>query len=225
MIKRIQKQIKKVARSSGFKSQSARVTAGLLRDWVILTLNRAWEGGVIQDVQTMVLEVLVTLTRCDLEEEDYDPYDGFNRPSGPLDPGFAGKGLGEAGSVHVPLDIWNKHAPMSLRWALDALPDQGETKDPGLAALAHRMCEDGLIHRDEEGTKSCLKAFAKAKNAEKGALIANLPVLNSPLVKPLPFPLPSLSNLGPCSAYASTWAFLYFSQSLIYQKCTRRVNS
>ena len=88
-------------------------------------------GGVIQDVLAVVLEVLVTLTRCDLEEEDYDPYDGSDTPSSPLDLGIAGKGLGEAESVHVPLDIWNEHAPMSLRWALDALPDQGETRDRG----------------------------------------------------------------------------------------------
>ena len=58
------------------------------------------------------------------------------------------------------------------------------------------MCEDGLIHRDWEGGKSCLKAFTMAKNAKKGAPIADLRALNSLLVKPLPFPLPSLSNLG-----------------------------
>ena len=96
----------------------------------------------------VVLEMLVTLTRCDLEEEDYDLYDGSNRPSGPLDPNIAGRGLGEAGSVHALFDIWKKHAPTSLKWALDELPDQAETRDPGLAALAHRMCEDDIIHRD-----------------------------------------------------------------------------
>ena len=71
----------------------------------------------------VVLEMLVTLTRCDLEEEDYDPNDGLDRPQGPLDPSIATNGLDEAGSVHVPYDIWQKHAPTGLRWALTNLLD------------------------------------------------------------------------------------------------------
>ena len=155
MIKRIKKQTKTVALSNGFKPQSAQVTVGLLRDWVILTLNWAWEGGVVQEVLTVVPGMLVTLTKCDLEEEDYHPYDGSDRPQGPLDPSVAANGLGEAGVVPVPCDIWNKHAPTGLKWALDELPHQGETRDQGLAALAHKMCADSLIHRDCEGGKSC----------------------------------------------------------------------
>ena len=138
----------------------------------------------------------MTLTRCDIDEEDYDPYDGTDRPNGPLDPGVAANGLGEAGCVPVPPDIWEKHAPKGLEWALRQIPDQGCTWDPGLAAMAERMCADGLLNRDLQGGPSNLKAFAKPKNATKGALIADLRALNALLPKPLPFALPSLSELG-----------------------------
>ena len=196
MIKRIQKMIKKVSKSAGFRSQKTQVTAGLLRDWAVITLNRSWEGGTIHETLPIVLEILVTLTRCDIDEEDYDPYDGTDRPNGPLDPGVAANGLGEAGCVPVPPDIWEKHAPKGLEWALRQIPDQGCTWDPGLAAMAERMCADGLLNRDLQGGPSNLKAFAKPKNATKGALIADLRALNALLPKPLPFALPSLSELG-----------------------------
>ena len=138
----------------------------------------------------------MSLTRCELDEEDYNPYDGTNRPNGPLDPGVAANGLGEAGCVPVPIDIWEKHAPLSLGWALQNLPDQGGTWDAGLGAMAERLCADGVLSRDTDGGPSNLKAFAKPKNASKGALIADLRAFNSLLPKPLPFALPSLSDPG-----------------------------
>ena len=196
MIKRIQKMIKKVAQSPGSKSQRNEVTAGLLRDWFPITLNRAWEGGIVQETLPLILEIFVTLTRCDLDEEDYDPYDGTNRPSGPLDPGVAANGLGGAGCVPVPMDIWEKQAPLNLGWALQTLPNQGGIWDAGLGAMAERLYADGLLSRDTNGGPSNLKAFAKPKNATAGALIADLRALNSLLPKPLPFALPSLSSLG-----------------------------
>ena len=36
-----------------------------------------------------------------LAKEEYDPYDGVGRPSGPLDPEIGAKGLGVAGNVPV----------------------------------------------------------------------------------------------------------------------------
>ena len=196
MIKTIQKMLKKVSKSAGFRSQKTQVKAGLLQDWAVITLNRSREVGTIHETLPIVLEILVTLMRCDIDEEDYDPYDGTDRPNGPLDPGVAANGLGEAGCVPVPPNIWEKHAPTSLEWALRQIPDQRCTWDPGLAAMAERMCADGLLNRDLQGGPSNLKAFAKPKNATKGALIADLRALKSLLPKPLPFALPSLSELG-----------------------------
>ena len=143
--------IKKVSKSAGFRSQKTQVTAGLLRDWAVITLNRSWEGGTIHETLPVVLEILVTLTRCDIDEEDYDPFDGTDRPNGPLDPGVAANGLGEAGCVPVPPDVWEMHAPKSLEWALRQIPNQARTWDPGLAAVAERMCADGLLNRDLKG--------------------------------------------------------------------------
>ena len=82
----MQQAIRKVVRSPGFSFQAQKTTAGLLRGWVLLTLNRAWEGGVFLQMVTVVMEVLITLTRTDLEELEYDPYDGVERPPGRLDP-------------------------------------------------------------------------------------------------------------------------------------------
>ena len=53
-----------------------------------------------------------------LAEEEYNPYDGEEQPSGPLDPKIGAKGLGMSGSVPIPPGIWQKHAPLSLDWAL-----------------------------------------------------------------------------------------------------------
>ena len=86
--------------------------------------------------------------------------------------------------------------PLCLDWALWYLPDQGETSDVGLAALAARMCQDGVIGPDPDGGPSSFRAFAKPKHASKGALIADLRALNSLLVQPLLDRLPSLSQLG-----------------------------
>ena len=92
--------------------------------------------------------MLKVLALEDLDEEDYDPYDGTPCPAGHLDPSVGAKGLGWAREVPVPLDIWKKHAPAGLSWVLANLPDQGETKDEGLEALVACICDDGLLIRD-----------------------------------------------------------------------------
>ena len=133
-------------RSLGFQSASQQTTAGLLRDWAPMTVNKAWEGGVFNQVVGTLLDVLDHLTRIDLDEEEYDPYDGEERPYGPLDPEVGAKGLGQAGSVPIPDDLWRKHAPVSLEWALQALLE-GQSKDRGLLAMATCMVHDGLLGR------------------------------------------------------------------------------
>ena len=75
------------------------------------------------------------------------------------------------------------------------MPDQGDTHDAGLTALAPKMY-DGLLIPDDQGGPATFRAFANHKNASKGALIADLRALNFALIKPMPFKLPSLSRLG-----------------------------
>ena len=96
----------------------------------------------------------------------------------------------------MPLDIWKKYALAGLSWVLDSLPAQGETKTEGLEALAARMFDDGLLIHDPQGGPSTFRDFAKSKSATKGALIADFRALNSALVKPVPFKLPSPSQRG-----------------------------
>ena len=69
----------------------------------------------------------------------------------------------------------------------------------------------------------CLKAAAKANEATKRALIAGLRTLNPLLVKPLPLPLPPLSNLGSLFQCANTSNRRFFLAKLdistMYQAC------
>ena len=57
-----------------------------------------------------LMEVMVTLTQTDIEEDDCDPYDGEDRPSGPLDSSVGAKGLGTAGCVPGPQHLWERFA-------------------------------------------------------------------------------------------------------------------
>ena len=102
--------------------------AWLLRDWIVLTLNRLWEGGMFLETANLILEVLVTLTRTDIEEDDYDPYDGVDRRRGARDPVVGAIGLGLAGCVPMPLDLWKRRVLLALEWALQALPARGGVK-------------------------------------------------------------------------------------------------
>ena len=44
-VEKVQRAIRRVVRSPGFSSHAQKTTVELLREWVLLTLNRAWEGG------------------------------------------------------------------------------------------------------------------------------------------------------------------------------------
>ena len=103
------------------------------------------------------------------------------------------------------------------------LPDQGHSHDPGLHALAGRMAQDGLLGVKPDPCPSQFGAFAKSKNATKGALIAHLRELNSLLPKPLPFKLPSVGQLGSlfslCKALKLKLFFTKLDISNMYWAC------
>ena len=222
-LEKVQRAILRVVRSPGFNSQAQKTTARLLREWVLLTLNRAWEGGTFLQTVIVVLEVLVTLTRTDLAEEEYDPYDGVERPPGKQDPPIGEKSLGTASCVPVPSDICDKHAPVSLDWALRVLPDQGHRRDSGLHALAGGVARDGLLGVKPDPCPSQFRVFAKSRNATKGALLGDLPELTSLLPKPLPFKLPSLRQLDSlfslCKSLKLKLFFTKLDRSNMYGAC------
>ena len=140
-------------------------------------------GGGVQALQTL-LEVMVTLTRTDLKEAEYDPSDGKERLHGLLDPeiGCKGLGVGVVGCVPVHESIWSKYAPAALEWALSVLPDQEWYKGPGLQATVDKMVEDGLLGLGTAPCKSQFKACVKQNNAAEGALIVDPQRLNSLLL-------------------------------------------
>ena len=107
-----------------------------------------------------IIAILKVLGLEDLDGEGYDPYDGTPRPQGHLDPSVGAKGLGTAGEVPVPPDIWKKYALAGLSWVLAKVPDQEETINEGLETPATRMCKDGLLIRDQQGGASIFRAFA-----------------------------------------------------------------
>ena len=68
---------------------------------------------------------------------------------------------------------------------------------PSWATLAAAMERDGLLRRCPDTAGANLRAFPKPKSAEKGALIAELRLLNSLMGSPpVPFELPSLEQLA-----------------------------
>ena len=84
---------------------------------------------------------------------------------------------------------------MTLEWAPQSLPDQGQSNDPGLLAMAKGITHDGPLGQCGSPESSHFRAFAKRKNAVKGALMADLRQFNQILPKPLPFGLPCLGQL------------------------------
>ena len=76
----LQRKIKKVSTHYQKSGADGKTMVGLLRDWVLLTTNKAWEKGTTIQVTAILLGVLITLTRTDVHEGHYDPYDRVDRP-------------------------------------------------------------------------------------------------------------------------------------------------
>ena len=77
--------------------------AGLLRDAALMTNNRFWgRTGAARRVIYDVIAILQVLALEDLDEEDYNPYDGTPRPLGHLDPFVGAKGVDLQGRCQCP---------------------------------------------------------------------------------------------------------------------------
>ena len=80
---------------------------------------------------------------------------------------------------------------------LRVVPDMGDSDDEALAALAKAMHRDGLLIQCTDRPTANMRAFPKPKSAEKGALIADLRLLNALMGSPpQPFELRSLTQLA-----------------------------
>ena len=164
----------------------------------MLALNRAHDRGTWTQTANHLMAVLTAI--ADLDPRDVDvslPSDTSPKPQqapqGALPQHVAQRGIGTAGAIPVPRDIWQRHRPPGLDRALRLAPDLGGSDDPILATLAVAMERDGLLRRCPDTAGANLRAFPKPKSAEKGALIADLRLLNSLMGSPpVPFELPSL---------------------------------
>ena len=107
---------------------------------------------------------------------------------------IASRGLGLRGRFPVPLDLWNKIVPSTLRQDLLSciLPEMTSVRPLSAenTAMLDRLFTDGFFLR-WNGTPNCT-LFTIAKTSEKCSLIADLRGLNKFSIPFLPkFSLPS----------------------------------
>ena len=121
-----------------------------------------------------------------------DSKSGWGKPSLEV----ASKGIGKAGTIDIPDDIWEQYAPKDLDKAFKYGPHMGESREKTLLAMATQMVNDGLL-KISEHKASNFKAFTKYKSAVKAALIADVRVINKLITdKAKPFTMPTLDQLG-----------------------------
>ena len=103
---------------------------------------------------------------------------------------LAGRGLGPAGSVQVPDDLWARWADPHFRQAGETAPAAPDSSCPKVAALLRRLHVDGLVNKSP--LSPVARAFVKYKSLAKCALIINMQAFNHACS----FRLPSLEGLA-----------------------------
>ena len=120
-----------------------------------------------------------------------------NPERGKLTVETATNGLGRAGRVEVPRDLWDKLRPCNWAAPHAGATEQRASRDVKLAAMIHRGHADGLIDRVTDGRRPNAKAFIKSKSASKGVMIINMAPLNALRATPgQRIKLPTLEHLG-----------------------------
>ena len=129
---------------------------------------------------------------CDLLGQNYDGYDG-DGPSGGISEGMIAAGLGERGSLDIPLDVWNANIPTRLIWDIRSRktgPDCGrfDVWQPSLHTrrMIGVLADDGFLCRDPgclgppewEDLTDNVSAFVKPKNDVKCSFIIDMRNLN-----------------------------------------------
>ena len=167
------------------------VIFALLRDLGTMTITRAknqhqWEEAVGHFTAT-----LKGLSTGDMRVWDVSP--GGDVGPKPKKPGnetpstlsieTAAKGIGLAGTVHIPWEMWHRLRPLNWPEAHAEAPAQPSSGDVRLVAMADCLVQDGLLSEVTDGRKPNARAFPKAKLAEKGALIVNMTTVNDRCMK------------------------------------------
>ena len=128
----------------------------------------------------------------DLLGQDYDGYDG-DGPSGGISERMIAAGLGERGSLDIPLDVWNANIPTRLIWDIRSWksgPECGrfDVWQPSLHTrrMIGVLVDDGFLCRDPtclgalhwEDLTDNVSAFVKPKNDVKCSFIIDMRNLN-----------------------------------------------
>ena len=154
----------------------------LLQDLAVFVRERSGGEHRQAAAEENYVHVLQAMESGDMEPLDVSPtgdisptgnQDG-NPDRGRLTVETASKGLGLAGKVHVPQEMWDRLRPRNWAEAHQGAEEQRASRDVKLAAMIQRVHEDGLIDRVDDGRKPNAKAFTKSKSATKGAMIINM---------------------------------------------------
>ena len=162
------------------------------QDWnsVAHTLNE-----VIAQVDPSTIASTDTSPTTDLSPQTtQDAKSGWSK----LLPEVASKGIGKAGTIDLPDNIWEHYAPSDLDKAFEYLPDMGESKEKTLLAMATQMVKDGLL-KISEHKASNFKTFTKYKSAVKAVLIADVRVINKLITDKATLPCQPWINWEPYS--------------------------
>ena len=104
---------------------------------------------------------------------------------------LAAKGLGDAGSVQVPIAPWEQWADPCLEGAGRSAPTQPHSRCPKAQALLH------ALERQGTGEAPNASVFVKWKSEAKAALILNMKAFNHTCAyKARRFKLPILESLA-----------------------------
>ena len=179
--------------------------SGLLRDLTVRVGQRARTGPQQEEAEQKFTSVLRALRDDETEPWDVSPTgdvspkgnkDG-DQKQGQVSVETASRGLGVAGRVDIPEEVWHRHGPCNWREAHEGAAVQKASRDPALAAMAQRIHEDGMLDEITDGRLPNAKAFTKPKSQEKGSLIINMVPLNKRCQRPCTrLQLPTLEELG-----------------------------
>ena len=151
--------MKDIANQMARRKSSRRTIFGLLRDLGTMVLTKAANRQQRQVAVTRFHAMLAGLKSGDMRVWDVSPggdvspnpkQDGNQLPN-VLSISTAAKGLGLAGTVPIPLDMWQEFRPPKWPEAHSEAPVQPHGADRKLEAMATRLVEDGLLHEVLDG--------------------------------------------------------------------------
>ena len=172
--------MKDIANKMGRRKGSPRTIFGLLRDLVTMVLTKAANRQQRQVALARFHAMLAGLKSGDMRVWDVSPggdvspkpkQDG-NQPSNVLSISTAAKGLGLAGTVPIPVDMWQE-----LRPPIGRKPTRRHQYNHMAPTASWTPWRPGWW-KMVDGRAPHAQAFTKAKSQEKGSLIINMTTVN-----------------------------------------------